>query len=83
MTTTQNVTLAIPKTVLKKAKHLALEQDTSLSRLLTDALVELVERDDEYERAHKGHLAWLEQDHDLGTEGNITWTREELYDRSL
>jgi len=82
-TATQNVTLAIPKTILKKAKRLALEQETSLSRMLTDTLIEIVERDDAYEQARKRQIALMEQGLALGTGGQATWTREDLHDRSL
>jgi predicted transcriptional regulator len=82
-TATQNVTLAIPKTILKKVKRLALEQDTSLSRMLTDTLIEIVERDDAYEQARKRQIALMEQGLALGTGGQATWTREDLHDRSL
>ncbi len=42
METTQNVTLAIPKDVLRKAKILAVQKNTSLSGLLTQTLIDLV-----------------------------------------
>lgn len=78
---TQNITLSIPKEILKKAKLLAVKKNTSLSGLLTEALVELVEKDEGYEQARQRHLAWLEQSADLGTRGEITWKRAELHER--
>lgn len=44
----QNVTLSIPKDILKKAKILAIEQDSSLSGLLTRFLIEMVEQHEQY-----------------------------------
>lgn len=77
----QNVTLSIPKDVLQKAKIRAIKQNTSLSSLLTQALIDIVEQADQYELAKERHLAWLEHGTDLGTEGHISWSREELHER--
>jgi hypothetical protein len=78
---TQNVTLSIPKQILRKAKLAAVKRNTSLSGLLTQALIELVEQDEGYERARQRHLAWLEHGADLGTMGKISSKREELHER--
>ena len=78
---TQNVTLAVPKDILRKAKLLAVRRNISLSRLLTEALEELVEGEEEYESARRRHLAILEQGLDLGTGGRATWRREDLHER--
>jgi hypothetical protein len=77
----QNVTLSIPKEILKKAKILAIEQDTSLSGLLTRVLTETVEQYEQYARAKMAHLQLLEEGVDLGTGGKIAWERESLQDR--
>ncbi|HHY58293.1 MAG TPA: hypothetical protein GYA08_22975 [Chloroflexi bacterium] len=39
---TQNVTLAIPKDVLHKARKIAVDRQTSLSSMMTQALLDLV-----------------------------------------
>lgn len=78
---TQNVTLSIPKQVLRKAKLIAVQRNTSLSGLLTEALVQIVEQEEGYARARQRHLAWLERAADLGTQGEIPWRREELHER--
>jgi len=76
----QNVTLSLPKEVLRRAKHIAIERGTSLSGLLTQLLEDLTRREDEYRKAKERHLAMLDE-FDLATMGNITWTRSDLYDR--
>jgi hypothetical protein len=76
----QNVTLSLPKEVLRRAKHIAIERGTSLSGLLTHLLEELTRREDEYRRAKEYHLAMLDE-FDLATKGNATWTRGDLHDR--
>ena len=78
---TQNVTLALRKDVLRKAKLLAVRRNTSLSRLLTETLEELVAREEGYESARQRHLALLERGCDLGTGGTATWRREDLHER--
>lgn len=77
----QNVTLAIPKNILQQAKLIAVRQQTSISGLLTRMLEELVESEEEYGRARDQHLALLEHGFDLGTEGQVSWTRDELHER--
>ncbi len=77
----QNVTLSIPKDVLRKAKKVAIDQDTSLSGLMTRALVEIVDQEERYASAKRHHLAWLAQSADLGTDGRVRWSRDELHDR--
>lgn len=76
----QNVTLSLPKEVLRRAKHIAIERGTSLSGLLTQLLEDLTRREDEYRKAKECHLATLDE-FDLATKGNITWTRSDLYER--
>lgn len=77
----QNITLSLPKSLLRKAKIIAIGRDTSLSGLLADTLIELVEREDQYEIAKQRQLTWLDQGMDLGTEGKIGWSRESLHER--
>ena len=81
METTQNVTLAIPKDILRKAKILAIQKNTSLSGLLTQTLAELVAHQEAYEMARQRNLALLKSGFDLGTQGNIPWKREALHER--
>ncbi|HLA99301.1 MAG TPA: DUF6364 family protein [Anaerolineales bacterium] len=81
MDTTQNVTLAIPKELLRKAKILAVKKNTSLSRLLTQTLAEIVSREEGYEQARQRSLEMLKIGFDLGTQGEIPWKREELHER--
>lgn len=78
---TQNVTISIPKDILRKAKILAVERNISLSRMLTIALTDLVNHDEEYTSARSHHLSWLKKGADLGTRGEINWKRENLHER--
>ena len=77
----QNVTLSLPKDVLRKAKIIAIERNTSLSGLLTQLLMEAVKQEERHEASMRNHLRYLEEASDLGTQGYITWKREELHER--
>lgn len=79
---TRNITLAIPKEVLLKAKLIAVRRQTSVSKLLTNALEKLVQQEDAYARAQQRHMQWLEQGADLGTGGQVMARREELHERA-
>lgn len=77
----QNVTLSLPRHILRKAKIIAIEHDTSLSGLMVELLTHLVEHEDQYAKARRQHLAWLAHGADFGTNGNIGWSRESLHER--
>jgi len=79
--TTQNVTLALPKEILRKAKLVAIQRKTSLSGLLTRALEDVVTREENYQKARKRHSAILRKGLNLGTNGKATWSREDLHAR--
>ena len=75
----QNITLAIDKQLLKRARACAAQRGSSVSAMLADELRAMVERETAYERAMAGALALLESPLALG--GARTWNREDLYDR--
>ena len=75
----QNVTLSIGKDILKKAKIIAIENDTSLSGLLTEALLQIVEQSSQYAQAKERHLTFLREGADL--QSQYSWSREELHER--
>jgi Family of unknown function (DUF6364) len=78
---TRNITLAIPRDVLRKAKMIAVRRDTSVSGLLTSYLREVVDEDDEYGRAMKRQLRTMKRARKLGLTSRPTWTRDELHER--
>lgn len=78
---TQNITLALPRLLLRRAKLLAVKRDTSVSGLLSEFLEEVVRRDGEYEKARRKALRDLKRPASLGTRGRATWTRDELHER--
>jgi hypothetical protein len=77
----QNVTLSLPKALLKKAKMLATSRDESLSEFLRGSLEEKVKEASGYSRARTRQLRLLNEGLDLGTGGRIDVSRDQLHDR--
>jgi hypothetical protein len=48
---------------------------------MTQALAELVERESRYGTAKEHAMAAIRDARPLGTNGNATWTRDELHER--
>ena len=81
MSDTQNITLALPKEMLRRVRHLAVERGTSVSGLLKVTLERLLAEEDTYTEARSRYLAHVAEARDLGTGGRAGWTRESLHDR--
>ncbi|MEE8126310.1 MAG: hypothetical protein V3T42_10885 [Nitrospirales bacterium] len=77
----QNVTLSLPKTLLKKAKIVAAQEEKSLSELMREVLGRKVEQQTGYQKAKRRHLSLLKKGLNLGTKGRTSYTRDELHDR--
>jgi len=78
---TQNITLAVPRELLRQVKRLAADRETSVSALMTDALARLASEDRRYAAARRRGLAALGAARSLGTGGRRSWTREDLHGR--
>ncbi len=76
----QNVTLSLPKPLLKKAKSLAARKEISLSELLRQSVEEKVREASGYSRAQERQLGLLASGFDLGTKGRGI-DREKLHER--
>ena len=77
----QNVTLSLPKLLLKKAKVIAASREKSLSELLRESLEQKVREANGYKKARQRQLRLLKEGLDLGTKGRITTTRDEIHER--
>ena len=75
----QNITLAIDKELLRKVKHVAVERGKSVNALLVEHLKEVVEHDEEYERARKQAVNVIRRGLKLG--GKIRAKRHDLHER--
>ncbi len=75
----QNITLSIDKGLIKNARVLAVQRQTSVSRMLSEELQKLIEDSNKYELAKKQALNYISRGFHLG--GEITVSREELHER--
>jgi predicted transcriptional regulator len=78
---TQNITLSLPRRLLKRVKRLAADRDRSVSSLMTEALTRLADEDQRFSAARKRSLAAMNGACSLGTNGRAKWTRDELHER--
>lgn len=78
---TRNITLALPRELLRRLKRLAVERDRSVSATVRELIEETVRADDAYERAYRQWREDVRNARDLGTGGRVTWTRDELHER--
>ena len=81
MAESQNITLRVPRELLRRVKRVAADRDTSVSALMAEALGRLVDEDRRYAAARKRAVAALRSPRSLGTGGRQTWSRDELHDR--
>ena len=77
----QNVTLSLPKALLKSAKAIAAGKDKSLSELLRESLEERIRKETGYRQAKAKQIALLQKGFDLGTRGSMGISREDLHAR--
>jgi hypothetical protein len=75
---TQNVTLRMDSDLMRKMKHRAVDEQTSLSSWIADRLARIVDQDETLANARKDSLALLGKGVHLG---GRTCVRETLYDR--
>ena len=75
----QNITLSLDKDLIKKGRIIASKKESSLNRLLSDFLKQIIEEEDLYEQCKRKALNTLDKGYHLG--GKITYTRDELHER--
>jgi hypothetical protein len=74
-----NITLKVDSELAREARILAAKRGSSLSRLVSEELEQLVERDQTFERARKRALHRLKQGYDLAWRKPSS--RDELHER--
>ena len=77
----QNVTLALRSETIRRLKVLAAERGSSISRMLTEQLHEMLDRETGYDSARRRALARLERGLPLGMPDRVPWSRDELHER--
>jgi uncharacterized protein DUF6364 len=75
----QNITLALDRDLLRKARAWAAHRGTSISAMLADELQKMVARESAYEQARMKAVALLDTPFHLG--GAKAGRREDLHDR--
>lgn len=75
----RNLTVHLDETTVRKAKVLAAQRSTSVSRMLAAEIARLVEEDDAYQRAEQSARAHLERGFRLG--GGPLPSRASLHER--
>ena len=75
----QNITLSVEKDIIQKGKIIAARKQSSISKIMSEYLNELVDNEDRYEAAKRSALRTLKKGFHLG--GHLNWKREDLYER--
>ena len=76
----QNLTIALSKSLLRKAKLAAVESESTLSQFVREALENQISNVTGYRSAKTRQLKILDGGLDLGTKGQIAWSRDDLYE---
>jgi len=74
-----NITLKIDDELLRKARRLALQRNTSINAVIRKGLNDFVSGDLRREAAVRGLETFFQRSR--ARVGTMTWTRDELYDR--
>lgn len=77
---TKNITLSMPEELLRRARVLAAQRDTSVSALVAELLEQLVGGVPDYDQAWAEEEALMASGIGLRV-GDITWTRADLHVR--
>lgn len=75
-----NITISIDDTLLKKAKKIAIDRDTSFSGLVRAYIEELVAKEEKHRKLRIDELDALFATSNAET-GEKNWTRDELHER--
>ena len=75
----QNITLSINKELIRKAKELDAQKQTSISGMLSRELQKIIDDAEEYNLFKRKALINIKKGFHLG--GEITASREELHER--
>jgi hypothetical protein len=77
----QNITLSLPKSLIRQVKHLAVEKGSSVSAMLADLIEQMVRKNDDYDRAARWLRKKMKKGINGGTHGETTWKRGDLHER--
>jgi hypothetical protein len=75
----RNITLSLPDDLVRKAKVLAAQRDTSVSALVGELLIGVLGQSEDYDSAWAAEEAVMAQG--VLQVGPITWSRDDLHRR--
>lgn len=75
----QKITIVLEKSILKRARAIVAQRGKSISALLAEELIKIVNEDEAYERDKAKALAFLQNPFHLGEPA--AFDREALHDR--
>lgn len=76
---TQNITLSLPKSTLQKIKILAVQRHSSVSKLLMQAIENILREETAYDESYRRQVELMKQGFDL--EFHKPASRDELHER--
>ncbi|MDR1512305.1 MAG: DUF6364 family protein [Propionibacteriaceae bacterium] len=76
----RNITLTLPEPIVRKARIMAAERDTSVSALVGELLEQAASAGGDYQAAWEAEKDAMRRGIGL-TVGDITWSRDEVHDR--
>ncbi|PWJ25515.1 hypothetical protein ATK17_1645 [Branchiibius hedensis] len=77
---TRNLTVSLPEELVRKAKIIAAERDTSVSALLAELVEGLTSGEARFDTAWRDEVALMRSGSGLQV-GDVTWSRDELHER--
>ena len=77
----QNVTLSLSAPLLRKFRVYAAERNQSMTSLMEEAILNLMDRETSREAARRRFFERMENAPNRGTGGKISWTRDEIHER--
>ncbi len=80
VTSTRNLTVAVPADLLRRARVLAATRGTSVSRLVTQFLEQLTSDSDDYDEHWEAERALMAEGLPMRV-GEVTWARGDVHDR--
>ena len=77
----QNITLSLPREILKKGKMVVAQKGISFNELVRELLQMTAENEEEYRTSAERQIRQIGKKIELGTKGKISWKRDQLYQR--
>lgn len=77
-----NITLSIEDTLLKQARKLAAERNTSLNNLIREYLCHITNASEQQRLVESLDSLW-EESSQVAVDPDYRWNREDAYDRSV